>query len=112
VHRFIAHANVDRYIGLLNDGDLAPDNRRTITTLLIAEEDKLSHDLEHLQFAEIRAANGRERLKQIKMLREGFAFGTSERERAERILVNVENTQTMLENLCIRLRAKVNSRPL
>ncbi len=110
MHRYVARANVDHYLGLLNGGDLAPHNRNTITKLLIAEEDRLSHDLEHLEFAESRAASGRERVNHVKNLRRVFAVGTPEREHADRLLVNVENLQTLLEDFCHRLREKINSR--
>ena len=110
MHRYVVRTNIDHYIGLLNGNDLASQNRSTITKLLIAEEDKLSHDLEHLEFAESRAANGRDRVIRLKTLRESFAFGSREREQADRLLVNVENLQTMLEDFCHLLREKVTSR--
>ncbi|OAF13013.1 hypothetical protein AYJ54_45580 [Bradyrhizobium centrolobii] len=112
MHRYVARANVDHYIARLNGSDLTPYNRSTITKMLIAEEDKLSHDLEHLDFAENRAANGRARVDHVRNLREGFAFGTSEREQADRLLVNIENLQIRLEEFCHRLREKINSRGL
>jgi hypothetical protein len=40
--RFVAKANIDHYLGLLDSTDLSPHNRSTITKLLVAEEDKLS----------------------------------------------------------------------
>jgi hypothetical protein len=112
MHRYVAQANVDHYIQLLSGSDLAPLERSTVTKMLITEEDKLSHDLEHLEFAERRAADGRARVNHIRSLREGFSFGTSERERADRLLVNVENLQTLLEDFCHRLRERINSRGL
>ncbi len=112
MHRYVARANVDHYLSLLNGGDLASHNRGMITKLLIAEEDKLSHDLEHLDFAETRTANGRERVNHIRRLRGNFAFGTTEREQADRLLVNLENLQTLLEDFCHHLRERVNSRGL
>jgi len=57
--RYIGRANIDHYLSLLNGSDLMPQSRSTITKLLIAEEDKLSHDLDsnspkqELQTAEI-----------------------------------------------------------
>ena len=45
---FVARANIDHYIGLLNDPGLAPENRATVTVLLIQEVDKLRGDLEQL----------------------------------------------------------------
>lgn len=112
MHQYVGRANIDHYLGLLNGGDLSPHNRGTITRLLIAEEDKLSHDLEHLEYAERRAASGRERLNYVRNLRATFAFGTPEREQAERLLVNIENLQTMLDDFCHRLRDKINARGL
>jgi hypothetical protein len=110
MHRYVARTNIDHYIGLLSGRDLAPQSRRTITKLLVAEEDKLSHDLEHLEFAESRAATGRDRVNHQKTLRYSFVIGTAEREQAERLLVNFENLQTMLEDFCHLLRQRVNSR--
>ena len=110
MHQYVARTNIDHYLTLLNGSDLAPQNRSTVTKLLIAEEDKLSHDLEHLEFAENRAAAGRDRVNHQKMLRQSFDFGTAEREQADRLLVNLENLQAMLEDFCHLLRQKVNSR--
>jgi len=75
--------------------------------VLIEEEDKLSHDLEQLEFAERRVADGRERVNRVRNARDAFAFGTPEREKADRLLINVENIQTILEDTCHRLRGKV-----
>ncbi len=50
MHRFVVKANVDHFIGLLNGNGLTPDKRTAITELLIAELDKLAHDLDHLEF--------------------------------------------------------------
>ena len=110
MHRYVARTNVDHYLNLLNNSDLTPANRGTITRLLVAEEDKLAHDLEHLEFAEHRTAEGRARVGHLRKLRDAFAFGTTDREHADRLLVNVENIQTLLEDFCHRLRDKVNSR--
>jgi hypothetical protein len=44
----------------------------------------------------------------VKRLSDKFAFGTPEREQAERTLANLENLQTMLEDFCHRLRKKVS----
>ncbi|MGX4772813.1 hypothetical protein ACWAUC_23800 [Bradyrhizobium guangdongense] len=109
MNQFVARANIDHYLGLL-DGGLLPQNRSTITKLLIAEEDKLSHDLEQLEFAENRAANGRRRLNHVRTLLDSFALDTPEREQAGRLLVNLENLQTLLEDFCHRLRAQITSR--
>lgn len=107
--RYVARANVDHYIEFLNGDAISATNRITITKLLIAEEDKLSHDLEQLGFAEDRAANGRDRVAKIKRLRNAFALGTTEREQADRLVANHENLQTLLEHFCHHLRARLNS---
>jgi hypothetical protein len=65
MYTYIARANIDHFVGLLNDDGLAPERRTVITRLLIDEEDKLSHNLEQLEFAETRAADGRNRLNCI-----------------------------------------------
>jgi hypothetical protein len=76
----------------------------------MAEEDKLSHDLEQLEFAETSAAKGRERLKQVRHLRDNAEPAI--RDLAEQLVANVEVTQQLLEDFCRRLRAKVRSSPL
>ena len=81
MERFIARSNIDHYLGLLDGTGLGPEKRATITKLLIEEEDELSRDLEYLGFAERRAANGRERVKQVRNSRENFASGTSDANR-------------------------------
>jgi len=53
-----------------------------------------------------RPGSGESHLKTLRL----FAFGSTEREQAERLLVNVENLQTILEDFCHRLRERVNSR--
>ena len=77
--------------------------------LLVAEGEKLSFDLGDLEFAELRAARGRERLTRCKAIRDAAVFGTPEREQADRTLVNAENTQIQLEDICLRLRAGIAS---
>jgi len=106
--KFVSQANIDNYVGILNsDILLSPDKRATITELLITELEKLNHDREQLEFAETRAANGRERLKLVRHLRDNAAPAI--RENAERLVANVEAVQRLLENSCRRLRAKVKS---
>lgn len=109
MHRFIARANVDHFIGLLNGSGLPTDKRTDITKLLIAELDTLAHDLEHLEFVEKKAAQGRDRVNHVRDIRNGHPFGTTEREQAERLLVSYENLQTVLEDFCHRLRENVSS---
>ena len=106
---YIARANIDHYITLLNGGDLTLQNRSTITKLLIAEEDKLSHDLEHLEFAEIRAAKSQHRVGYFRKLRDSFVEGSTERAHADGVLENFEVTHSLMVQFCHRLREKVNS---
>jgi DNA-binding MltR family transcriptional regulator len=112
MNRFAARANIDHYIGVLNDSDLAPHDRGRITELLIAEEDKLGHDLEQLQFAEDRTAKSLERLTNLKRLRERFNDGSTHRAQADRALANFEAIHQLMEQFCRRMREKANSRGL
>ena len=84
--RFVARANIDHYLGLLNDPDLASEKRATVTKLLIREEDSLSHDLEQLEFAETRAADGRDRLHHLQSKLDSTPEGL--RSEAKRLIVN------------------------
>jgi hypothetical protein len=111
MERFVARANIDNYVSLLNaDVLLSPDKKSTVIKLLMVEEDKLSRDLEHLEFAETSAAKGRVRLKQVRQFRDNAEPAI--RELAEQLVANVEVTQQLLEDFCRRLRAKVKSSPL
>jgi hypothetical protein len=49
---------------------------------LIIEEDELAHDLAHLEFAEKRAAEGRDRVRRVMDMRNGHPSGTTGREQA------------------------------
>jgi nucleoside-triphosphatase THEP1 len=109
MHRYIARANIENYLHLLIGIGLGAEKRTMVTKLLIEAENELSHDLEQLEFAERRVADGRERVNRIRNAREAFASDTPEREQADRLLVNVKNLQTILEDACHRLRAKANS---
>jgi hypothetical protein len=66
MNSYIPQANVDHFLHLLEDAALAPDRRAIVTKLLIEEEDKFGRDLEQLEFAERRAANGRDRVKHLR----------------------------------------------
>ncbi len=112
MHSFIFRANVDHFLGLLDEADLGPERRAVITKLLIEEEDKLGRDLEQLQFAETRAANGRERLNRLRETLNGGGVAASDRAWTERQIANFEAIQHILDNFCHQLRQKVNSRSL
>lgn len=81
---YIVHANIDHYFNLVTSQDLTDCNRATIMKLMVAEEDKLGRNLEHLQFAEVRTARARERLSYLSKLRNAFADGSADRVQAER----------------------------
>ncbi len=106
MHRFVAKANVDHFIVLLNDTDLTPDRQTNITKLLIAELDKLANDVGYLEFAEKKVAEGRDRMNRVKGMRNGHCFGTPGREQAEILLARGEKLQALLEDFCHRLRKK------
>ncbi|WP_316191038.1 hypothetical protein [Bradyrhizobium sp. SZCCHNS2096] len=48
---FVVKANIDHYLDLLDNHNIAHETRSIVTKLLIFEEDKLSYDLEQLEFA-------------------------------------------------------------
>jgi hypothetical protein len=96
--RFIARANIDHYLDLLNDGHLASEKQAVVVKLLIAEEDKLSRDMEQLQFAEAHAASGRERLSQLRYVRNGQ--DPIDHARMDRPIANFQITQPLLDDFC------------
>lgn len=104
MRRYIVQANIDHYIDVLNRSDLAPQERSAVTALLSAELGKLGDDLEHLEFAWSRVTNGRDRVVQIRNLRNSSVARSAERELADRQLVAAENLLTLLEDFCHRLR--------
>jgi hypothetical protein len=106
---YVAKANIDHYLSMLNGADLTSQNRTMITKLLVAEEDKLARDLEQLDFAEARAAKCRERLNYFSRLRDSFPAGSAERAHADKLLATFESTHQLVEQFCQRLRQKVNS---
>lgn len=106
---YIAVANIDHYLSILTSQSLTDSNRATIMKLMIEEEDKLGQDLEHLQFAEIRAARGRDRVNHLRKLRDAFPDGSAERIRAEKMLADFEIIHQLMEQFCRHMRKKVNS---
>lgn len=110
MHRYVARANVDHYLGILKDAKLTVQQRSTTTSLLIAELDKLSEDAEHLGFAESKVAISRQQVTQAASVRDSFAPGSSQRQDAERHLIHLENVHTLLDDFCHRLRNKFGPR--
>jgi hypothetical protein len=109
MERFIARANIDHYTNLLNGSDLLHPNRTVITKMLIAEEDKLGHDLAQLEFAESRTARCRDRVNHARKLRDGFPDGSAERARADKVLENFQAIHELFERFCHHLRERTHS---
>lgn len=109
MHRYVARANVDHYLGILKDAALTTQQRGTSTSLLVAELDKLSNDAEHLEFAESKVAVSRQHVAQAASIRDSFAAGTSQWQDADRHVIHLENVHTLLEDFCHRLRNKIRS---
>ncbi|MHC2465552.1 hypothetical protein [Bradyrhizobium embrapense] len=110
--KYIAQANIDHYLGLLKDPDVPGDTRTTITKLLLAEEDKLGHQREQLEFAESRAAACRQRADRQRRLMNAFAPGSTDRMQAERLLVNFDALTQFVEGCCHQMRRKANESSL
>ena len=106
--RFIARANIDHYLDLLSDGGCAREKRAMVTKLLIEEEDKLGHDLEQIEFAEKRVADGRDRLNHLRSRLD--LVPEQQRAEAERLVANFENIQHLLEQFCRQMRDKIDNR--
>lgn len=111
MNQYIPRANINHYLGLLQ-GNLTAQGRTSITKLLIAEEDKLAHDLEHFEFAESKAAESRDRVNRIRLLRASFCEGSSERADADRLLENAEGIHELIERFCHQFRSRLNPPPL
>ncbi|MBW7973841.1 hypothetical protein [Bradyrhizobium sp. BR 10289] len=111
MHRYVARANVDHYLGILKDATLTMQQRSTTTLLLVAELDKLSNDAEHLEFAESKVAVSRQQVAQAASVRDSLAAGTPQRQEADRHLIHLENVHTLLDDFCHRLRNQVGPRP-
>jgi hypothetical protein len=112
MNNFIARANIDHYLEMLGRDDIQSANRTVLCKLLIEEEDKLSHDLEQLQFAESRAAACQDRVERLKRLRDCFADGSTDRVQADATLHNFEAFLVQVESFCSRMRAKVHGHSL
>ncbi|MBU6462206.1 MAG: hypothetical protein KGL35_12830 [Bradyrhizobium sp.] len=112
MNNYIARANIDHYLELLNKDEIPSNGNSMIGKLLIEEENKLSHDLEQLEFAESRATACRDRVSHLTRLRECFAAGSSDRVQAERMLANFEDILRLIEGFSDQMRKRVNDRAL
>jgi hypothetical protein len=109
---FIARANIDHYLELLGEDDIPPAKRSTVGKLLIEEENRLSHDLEQLEFAESRAAACRDRVSHLKRLRDRFDEGSAGHTRANGLLQSFEAILIQVENFCGHMRRRLERRGL
>jgi hypothetical protein len=107
---FVYRANIDHYLGLLNDPDLASETRATVVKLLVHEEDKLAYYEGQLTFVESLLADNRDLLNRLENSRDGFADGSKDRERADRSLENVKALHQLLDQFRHRVRARINLR--
>ncbi len=105
---YIAHANIDHYLELLGEDDIPPVKRSMIVKLLIEEENKLSRDLEQLQFAESRAAACRDRLIRLQHLRDSMT-DSADRSRADGVVRTFEGVLKEVENFCGQMRRRIES---
>ena len=108
---FIARANIDHYLELLGEDDVPPAKRTVVTRLLIEEENKLSRDLEQLQFAESRAAASRHRLSHLRRLRDDLD-DSADRLRADGMVRTFEAILAEIESFCNRMRRRIETRGL
>lgn len=112
MNHFIGRANIDRCLELLDDRDLSAERRSAISKALIDEENKLSRGLEHLEFAESRAAACRERLKRLRSLRNRFREGSLGRTQAETMIENYRTILQQAEKLCGLMRKRLRENQL
>jgi hypothetical protein len=106
--KFIARANVDHFLDLLDDQDIPADSRSTINKLLLEEVNKLSPDTEHLEFVEGKAARYRLKCDRLCRWRDGFTDGSPERLHADNVVASFRTTLQLLGDLCSQMRRQVN----
>ncbi|HVX76798.1 MAG TPA: hypothetical protein VHB49_11760 [Bradyrhizobium sp.] len=109
---YVARANIDHFLELLHDQSIAVEDKSAINKLLIAEEDKLSHDLEQVEFAESRAAKCRERIVRLQSLRDDFIDGSADQILADRLLENFQLTLDLVDGFCHHMRNEMARRSI
>lgn len=109
---FVARANIDHYLDLLNNSDVPARNRSAITQLLIEEVNKLGGDREQLEFAERKAAACRVRADRQRRLLDSFRHDTTEWKLAERLVVDFESLAQLVEGFCQSMRRRVSGSSL
>ena len=106
---YIAHANIDHYLEILGQDDISPAKRAMVIKLLIEEVNKLSRDLEQLQFAETKLVASRNRVEQLERLRAGFVEGSADRMKIDRMLLACQGILTEWEGFCHKMRKQVEA---
>lgn len=101
--KFVARANIDHYLGILNGADLSVSDRATVIVLLNAEMDLLSQHTDQLSFAEEKLAKIRVQVDHQKNARDGFADGSQEREMANGRVKEMEAVCALLDQFRRRL---------
>ncbi len=106
--KFVARANIDHYLEMLNNHDVPAHHRSTISKLLIEDEDKLGRDQEQLEFAENKAVACRNRADRQRRLLDSFDPGSGDWVQAEKLLVNFELLAQFVEGFCRQMRRRVS----
>ena len=106
MQKVITPTTVDESLESLKDNCLTAEKRVAAMKLLIAEEDRFSHDLEQLELAFNRTGRGQAQLRQIRRIRDRFAPNSEARRQAERLLATTEATQELLKTSFEKLRLR------
>lgn len=106
---FVARANIDHFLDLLQHDDISAERISAINKLLIEELNKLSRDNKQLEFLESRAARYR---LHFDHLCDWFPNGSADHIRAEMVLKTFEVTLLEMESFCIEIRKQVNGNAL
>ena len=93
---FITEGNVDKYLAKLHE-TWNHRERGTLLSLVREEEGRMGHRREHLERANGRATEGRERLEKQRDLLANASLPEEHRERARFLLETMEMTQLLLE---------------
>lgn len=103
VNYFVIESNISLYLDRLNR-DLDQQTRDTVLKLLLDEEAKVGRAREHLERAEQRILEGRERLIRQRARIAEFPIGHPSLDGEEMLVDTLERTQALLEAHCERLR--------
>ena len=108
--QFMAQANIDHYLELLQDGTRPPNDGSMIHRLSLQEENKLARSQEQLDFVEIRVAKLRQHYDQLSSWRDGFEEASPERAKADAMVEKSKFSLYLLEAYCGQMRRHLNGR--